>query len=87
MQQAAYKCETPLFEQKSSATFWAIKRSQQTKFEKLLTLNKAQENMWAKYGPIVVKLVNIRGGNSKITKNNLFLYLFFFSGNPGYICQ
>ncbi len=27
------------------------------KFEKLLTLNKAQENLWAKYGLIVVKLL------------------------------
>jgi hypothetical protein len=27
------------------------------KFEMLLTLNKAQENLWAKYGPIVVKLL------------------------------
>ncbi len=26
-------------------------------FEKLLTLNKAQKNLWAKYGPIVVKLL------------------------------
>ncbi len=29
------------------------------KFEKLLTLNKAQENMWAKYGPIAVKLLKL----------------------------
>jgi hypothetical protein len=27
------------------------------KLKKLLTLNKAQENLWAKYGPIVVKLL------------------------------
>ncbi len=27
------------------------------KFEKLLTLNEAQENLWAKYGPIAVELL------------------------------
>ncbi len=27
------------------------------KFEKLLTLNKAPQNLWAKYGPIAVKLL------------------------------
>ncbi len=28
------------------------------KFEKLLTLNEAPKNLWAKYGPIAVKLLN-----------------------------
>ena len=45
---------TPLVKLKSSATFWAIKRSKQTKIEKLLSLNKAQENLWAINGPIAV---------------------------------
>ncbi len=30
------------------------------KFKKLLTLNKAQENLWAKYGPISAKLLRPR---------------------------
>ncbi len=29
------------------------------KFKKLLTLNEAQKNLWAKYGPIAVKLLSI----------------------------
>ncbi len=29
------------------------------KFEKLLTLNEAQENLWAKYGPIAIKLLTL----------------------------
>ncbi len=61
MQHGVYKCETLLFKVKSSATFWAIKRINGQKFEKLLTLNKAQENLCAKYGPIAVKLLKCTG--------------------------
>ncbi len=57
MQQAAYKCETPLFERKSSATFLAIKRSQRTQIRKVLNLERSPKNLWAKYGPIAVKLL------------------------------
>jgi hypothetical protein len=41
MQQAAYKCEKPLFELKSSATFELSNVFNVQKLEKLLTLNKA----------------------------------------------
>ncbi len=36
MQQVVHKCETTLFELKSSATFWAMKRSQRTKIQKVI---------------------------------------------------
>jgi hypothetical protein len=29
------------------------------KIEKLLILNEAQENLWAIYGPIAIKLLNV----------------------------
>ncbi len=57
MQLAAYKYETLLFELKSSATFWAIKRTQRTKIQKVINLEKSPKNLWAKYGPIAVKLL------------------------------
>ncbi len=52
MQQAAYKCGTPQFELKSSATFELLNVVNGQKLEKLLSLNKAQKNLRAKYGPI-----------------------------------
>ncbi len=49
-----------------NTTIWAaqlhfelsnVVNGQRQKFKKLLTLNKAQENLWAIYGPIAVKLL------------------------------
>jgi hypothetical protein len=59
MQQAAYKCETVIFELKSSATFELSNIVNGPKFEKLLSFNEAQENLWAIYGPIAVKLLMV----------------------------
>ncbi len=57
MQQAAYKYETALFKLKSSATFWVIKRSQRTKIQKVINLERSQKKLWAKYGTLAVKLL------------------------------
>ncbi len=41
MQWAAFKCETLLYKLKSSATFWAIKLSQQKKIQKVINLEQS----------------------------------------------
>jgi hypothetical protein len=57
MQQAAYKCETTLFELRAQLHFELSNVVNGQEFEKLLTLNEAQENLWAIYGLIAVKLL------------------------------
>jgi hypothetical protein len=50
----------PLVKLKSLADFELSNVANGQKIEELLSLNKAQENLWAIYGPIAVKLLSIK---------------------------
>ena len=50
----------PLVKLKSLADFELSNVANGQKIEELLSLNKAQENLWAIYGPIAVKLLRSR---------------------------
>jgi len=65
MRRASYKCGMARLELKSSRTFLAIKRSQETKRKKDLSNHKACQKSWRIYAPLVVKLlINVVGGHT-----------------------
>ncbi len=63
MRQVAYKCETLLFELKSSATFWAIIRSQRTKIWKVINLKWSPRKPVGQIWPYSSWAVNSLTGN------------------------